>query len=98
MFKEIRKTAKRLLKENSSVEKVVLFGSLAQDKATAFSDVDIIVVVNSSDKKFIDRPDDFRNYFQDMGIAVDLFIYTKEEAEKTPFAYTALSRGKCMAG
>ena len=68
--------------ENSNVEKVILFGSLAKDRATAFSDVDILILAKNSTKRFIDRPMDFVRLFQYIGIEADLFVCTREEVEK----------------
>ena len=79
--KRIQKAAKKIMSTNSDVEKVILFGSLAEDRATAFSDADILIVVKDSTKRFIDRPIDFAQYFQNIGIEVDLFVYTKKEIE-----------------
>lgn len=79
--KRIQKAAKRILSAHDDVEKVMLFGSLAEDKATAFSDADILIVVKDSAKRFIDRPIDFAPYFQNIGVEVDLFVYTKKELE-----------------
>jgi len=79
--KRIQKAARRILSANSNVEKVILFGSLAEDKATAFSDADILIVVKDSAKRFIDRSVDFAPYFQNIGVEVDLFVYTRKELE-----------------
>lgn len=79
--KRIEKAARRILSANSNVEKVILFGSLAEDKATAFSDADILIVVKDSAKRFIDRSVDFAPYFQNIGVEVDLFVYTGKEIE-----------------
>jgi predicted nucleotidyltransferase len=80
--KRIQQAAKRIMATNADVEKVVLFGSLAEDRATAFSDADILIVVKESTKRFIDRPIDFAQYFQNIGIEVDLFVYTRKEIEQ----------------
>ena len=79
--KRIQQAAKKIMAMNSDVEKVMLFGSLAQDKATAFSDADILIVVKDSTKRFIDRPIDFAPYFRNIGVEVDLFVYTRKEIE-----------------
>lgn len=80
--KRIHKAAKKASSENPGVEEVILFGSLAEDRATAFSDADILIIVKESTKRFIDRPLDFIKYFQHIGIEVDLFVYTRKEIEQ----------------
>ena len=79
-LKKARAVAKTL-KEKYRADEVILFGSLAEDKATAFSDADILIVVKDSAKRFIDRSVDFAPYFQNIGVEVDLFVYTKKEIE-----------------
>jgi predicted nucleotidyltransferase len=90
--KRIQKAAKKILSANDDVEEVILFGSLAEDKATAFSDADILIVVKDSAKRFIDRPIDFLPYFQNIGVEVDLFVYTRKEIE----GHTALLHARII--
>ena len=95
---KLKESAHKLIQEKPEVEKVVLFGSLAKNCATAFSDADILIAVAFSDKRFIDRPDEFRKYFEGLGLSVDLFVYTQEEiAQDMPFAERALSGAECLA-
>ena len=40
---------------------------------------------------------DFVEHFQDIGIEVDLFVYTKEEVEqKTKFIHAIQCKGECI--
>ena len=57
---------------------VVLFGSVASGRAVPSSDADILVVVRDSDTPFLDRAALFRDYFSDIGVGVDLFVYTQQ--------------------
>lgn len=59
------------------------------------SDADILIVVRGSDTPFIDRASRFRDYFADIGLGVDLFVYTEQEiaAGTIPLAATALRTG-----
>jgi predicted nucleotidyltransferase len=77
------------------VVRVVLFGSVASDRALPSSDADILVVVRDSDLPFIDRAGRFRDYFSDIGVGVDLFVYTEQEvaAGTIPLAANALRTG-----
>ncbi len=92
--KRIQKAARKVLSKNSDVEQVILFGSLAEDRATVFSDADILIIVNNSTKRFIDRPLDFVEYFQNIGIEVDLFVYTRKEIEQKPKFSLVFTRKK----
>jgi predicted nucleotidyltransferase len=94
---KLKESAYKLIQEKPEVKKVVLFGSLAQNRATAFSDADILIEVANSSKRFIDRPDEFREYFEGVGFNVDLLVYTQEEiAQGLPFIERALRCGECL--
>jgi predicted nucleotidyltransferase len=75
--------------------RVILFGSVAADRALPSSDADILIVVRDSDLPFIDRAGRFRDYFSDIGVGVDLFVYTEQEvaAGTIPLAANALRTG-----
>ena len=91
----IRRAAGNLSRNDEQVVRVVLFGSVASDRALPSSDADILIVVRDSDLPFIDRSSRFREYFADIGVGVDLFVYTEQEvaAGTIPLAATALRTG-----
>lgn len=96
LLEEVESAARDLLGDVQNAEKVVLFGSLAEDRATAFSDADLLIVVEGSEKRFIDRPEEFRPYFEEVDVEVDLFVYTREEISETPFAGMISSKSGCI--
>ena len=79
--RQIEDAAQKLLAERAEVKKVVLFGSFAEDRATVFSDVDILLVVQFSSKRFIDRPQDYIDYFRKIELSKDLKRYTTVELD-----------------
>ena len=91
----IRRAAGNLSRNHEGVVRVVLFGSVATDRALPSSDADILVVVRDIDLPFIDRAGRFRDYFADIGVGADLFVYTEQEiaAGTIPLAATALRTG-----
>ena len=91
----IRRAAENLSRDHEAVIRVVLFGSVASDRALPSSDADILIVVRDTDLPFIDRANRFRDYFADIGVGVDLFVYTEHElaAGTLPLAATALRTG-----
>ena len=91
----IRRAARNLSRDHEEVVRVVLFGSVASDRALPSSDADILVVVRDIDLPFIDRAGRFRDHFADIGVGVDLFVYTEQEiaAGTIPLAATALRTG-----
>jgi predicted nucleotidyltransferase len=88
--------ARKLGSVNPAVLLVILFGSLAEGKALPSSDADILIVVKDSNLRFIDRPAQYRAYFADIGLGIDLFVYTEQEIARRdiPLVRTALSTGK----
>ncbi len=93
----IRNAAQKLFSEHPEVIKVVLFGSLADGTAVPSSDADILLILKNSPKsRWIDRIDDYIDYFIGIGIGVDLFPYTKDEVEKILLAKTALNDGTVL--
>ena len=89
---------KDLVAKKAEVQKVVLFGSVAEYRETASSDVDILLVVKQSRERFIDRFIEFSDFFQGLERGVDIFVYTQKEIERNdiPLALTALKRGKIL--
>ncbi len=65
---------------NKKILTAYLFGSLASDTHTLWSDIDIIIV-KKTDIPFIERPREFLDLF-DLGIPIDILVYTPEEFEK----------------
>jgi predicted nucleotidyltransferase len=62
------------------IEHAYLFGSFAGGEITAWSDIDLIVVKNTS-VPFVERPREFSHLF-DLGVPFDILVYTPEEWAK----------------
>jgi uncharacterized protein len=83
------------LKNDPSVRLVLLFGSLARGDARDHSDIDLIVV-KETDKRFLDRLDEF---YDDAREAMDVLVYTPQEFEEMkqrPFVKMALLEGRIL--
>lgn len=87
-----------LVDNRLEVKKVILFGSIAENRGLPSSDVDILIVVKESKDSFLDRALCFQSYFEDVGLGVDLFVYTEEEITKhnIPMANSAMKKGKIL--
>ena len=83
------------LKNDASVRKVILFGSMARGDVREHSDIDLIVV-KETEKRFLDRLDEFYN---GASVAMDILVYTPQEFEEMkerPFVKRALQEGKIL--
>jgi predicted nucleotidyltransferase len=69
-----------LLLEHASPEKVILFGSLAQDEVQAWSDIDLVVVRPTEDR-FLDRTKEMLRLLKPR-VGLDVLVYTPEEFEQ----------------
>ena len=83
-----------------NVEKAILFGSFARNEASRHSDIDIIIIQNTT-LRFLDRYDGILAAFCRAlpEWDVDLLIYTPEELAKIsarPFIMQAMKEGKVL--
>jgi predicted nucleotidyltransferase len=93
----LKERAVRLVQKNTNVLAVILFGSLAENRAIPGSDADILIVLSESNERFIDRPLNFFHYFEGLGLPVELFCYTEDEIPRVPLAKAAAARGLVLA-
>jgi predicted nucleotidyltransferase len=69
-----------LLLEHVNPEKVILFGSLAQDEVQAWSDIDLVVVSPTKDR-FLDRTKEMLRLLRPR-VGLDVLVYTPQEFEQ----------------
>jgi predicted nucleotidyltransferase len=77
------------------LKSVVLFGSMARGDYTKFSDYDLLIIVESDERRFIDRLLEYYGYSEG---SVEPFVYTKDEVGKmfeefNPLILDALKEG-----
>jgi len=77
---EVREYVRRIRQAHPEVEKVGLFGSYATDTYGPASDVDLLIILRKSDKRFPDRIPDLLP--DNLSVACDVFPYTQAEIEK----------------
>lgn len=80
VLKALQKWAKEIRKKRKEILKIGLFGSYAKDTFGPASDLDILIILSSSDKPVTDRMSDY--YPSDTPVGCELFIYTEDEAKK----------------
>lgn len=93
----LRCRATRLRRERPEVEKVVLFGSLAAGRAVPSSDADVLVTVREPLPSLVERGLEYRVYFEELGMPVDVFVYGVAEVPQVPLARRALAEGVVLA-
>jgi len=92
----VARYAARLRAEHTVIERVIWFGSWVSGLPTPKSDVDLCVIVASTDKAFHEQAVDFLPVGFPEGI--DLFVYTPEEFEwlrkEHPNWYESIQSGR----
>jgi len=84
----------------SHPEKIILFGSYANGTASESSDLDILVIANSSLSPY-KRSAPLRRELRGVGVPLDLFVYTPQEienwkSERMAFTTKILKNGKIV--
>ena len=82
ILRKLKELSLTLKKERQDVISIILFGSLAKGNYTGGSDADIIIIVKHSQKDLVERIFEFRKYFLNCSIPVDVLVYTEEEIKK----------------
>jgi len=77
---QLKDYAKNLKGTWPEVERVGYFGSYANDTYGPASDVDLLIILRQSDKRFLDRIPDY--IAENLSVACDCFPYTNRELEK----------------
>ncbi len=78
-----RNTLLEMIRDNLREKKVIaayIFGSFAQEKENLWSDIDLIIVKDSS-LPFIERPREFFDLL-DIGVPLDILVYSPVEFAK----------------
>ena len=87
----------RQLGDMPAVERVILFGSYAAGRCDLFTDLDLLVVIDSP-LDFVSRNVELARRLH-AGVALDLLAYTPQEFEQMrgrPFLRHALETGKVL--
>ena len=80
ILQQLRDYAVEIRKRRPEVEKIGLFGSYAADTYGPASDVDLLIILRQSSKRFLDRIPDYLP--ENLSTGCDVFPYTDEEVEK----------------
>ena len=80
VLRQLKDYAKSVKCKHPEVERVGFFGSYANDTYGPASDVDLLIILQQSSKRFLDRIPDFLP--GNLSVCCDVFPYTGEEIEK----------------
>jgi predicted nucleotidyltransferase len=78
---ELIRMLRQKLSGNKDVLEAYLFGSVAMGQPGFWSDIDLVVVAETSEP-FVERPRQFFDLI-DLGIPVDILVYTPDEFAAT---------------
>lgn len=87
VVEEFKKIALKAARKNKNIQSIYLFGSYACGTAGAYSDADIMIVLEQDSRRSIDRLDEFILEFSDGPVPADVLVYTVPEIN------TALKEG-----
>lgn len=101
-YREIIDEIVKRVVEKVNPLKVILFGSLAYGNPTQDSDIDLLVIKESSVPRHR-RSKEIRSILRGMKVAVDIIVYTPEEVKKwegidTAFITGVVKKGKVLYG
>ena len=77
---QLKDYAKSLKRTHPEVERVGYFGSYATETFGPASDVDLLIILRKSSKRFLDRIPDYIP--ENLSVSCDVFPYTNKEIEK----------------
>ena len=80
VLRQLKDYAKSIKCKHPEVERVGFFGSYANDTYGPASDVDLLIILQQSSKRFLDRIPDFLP--GNLSVCCDVFPYTREEVER----------------
>ncbi|MBN1455211.1 MAG: nucleotidyltransferase domain-containing protein [Methanomicrobia archaeon] len=88
---ELCRTAQKVGERDQNVVKIILFGSLAENRAVPGSDADILLVLKRSSAPFLKRIEEWSEKFA-VDFPIELFPYTEEELDN-PVVQNAMAKG-----
>ena len=79
-LRQLKDYSESIKRTHPEVERLGYFGSYANDTYGPASDVDLLIILRKSSKRFLDRIPDFLP--DNLSICCDVFPYTREEIDR----------------
>jgi len=80
ILRQLKDYAKSIKCKHPEVERVGFFGSYANDTYGPASDMDLLIILRESSKRFLDRIPDYLP--EKFSVSCDVFPYTDEKVER----------------
>ena len=98
---QLQGCAKNIGMTFSQVEVCLLYGSLLRGDYSPESDIDFLIVLQTSTLPFLQRCDPFQDFFSHLPFDIDLKVYTRKEIESmleenNPFIVQVFKEGKVL--
>ncbi len=77
VLQALRRWAHKVQRKRPAVLRIGYFGSYARGQAGVGSDLDVIVIVEDSERPFAERRSDFNT--EDLPVPTDVLVYTQKE-------------------
>ncbi|MGC9444895.1 MAG: nucleotidyltransferase domain-containing protein [Candidatus Methanospirareceae archaeon] len=88
---ELYRTAQKVGERDKNIVKIILFGSLAENRAVPGSDADILILLKQSSAPLLERIEEWSEKFA-VNFPIELFPYTEEELDN-PVVQNAMIKG-----
>ena len=82
LLRELKGVAEQIGSNDPTVREVRLYGSLTTGNFTPHSDLDLLILVSTSEQGFLQRSDAYRDYFLHLPLDTDIKVYTLREIEE----------------
>ena len=80
VLRQLKDYAEGIKRTHPEVERLGYFGSYANDTFGPASDVDVLIILGQSRKRFLDRIPDYIP--ENLTVSCDVFPYTRQEIDK----------------
>ncbi len=77
--RNLQRAVQALVRDHPEIERILLFGSFATGQAVPGSDLDLLVVLSDTNRRFLDRIPLYTP--GGCGVGVDVFPYTRAEIQ-----------------
>lgn len=82
LIKTLKRSTYAIKEKDPLVIKIFLFGSFTKGNFTPESDIDILIILKQTDRPFLQRRDQYFDFFKDIPFDCNILAYTEAEIKK----------------